>query len=216
MRRAASFSRYILNRIESSILDQAPIKKYFCIGKESLVNSASIFVVLLVCQVVVWLLDGKASAFDSALSALLHYGKDSISILFLTTSSMLLLAVTLFFEGASVALIFRKYVTIPALNISGHMLSMAAGSTVGWYFIVSIENHFDFIVLLQVIFIYLANIVFSIICSSASPFFNTDLAKLKEEHGKFITGLTIFMGAIAFVVMYLGYVYNFNPIGTGH
>ncbi|WP_156501792.1 hypothetical protein [Alteromonas stellipolaris] len=197
-------------------MNQISKKKYLNICKESLINSCSIFVVLLVCQLIVWLLDGKVTAFDSALSALLHYGKDSISILFLTTASLLLLALALFFEGAPVALLFRKYVAVPALNISGHMLSMAAGSTVGWYLIVSIENHFDFTVLLQIIFIYFASIIFSIMCLSAKPFFDTDLAQLKEEHGKAITVFTVLMGGIASVVMYFGYVYNFNPIGTGH
>ena len=202
--------------MESSVLNQKAMKKYLNICKESLTNSASVFVVLLVCQLIVWFLGGKVTAFDSALSALLHYGKDSISILFLATSSLLLLAFALFFEGAPVALLFRKYVAVPALSISGHMLSMAAGSIVGWYLIISIKNHFDFTILLQVIFIYVLSIMFSTMCLSAKPFFDNDLPQLKEENGKFVSGFTALMGGVTFTVMYLLYVYNFNPIGTGH
>jgi hypothetical protein len=200
----------------SNLENNARKDTYISLFKEVFTNSISILVVLLVCKLVVFILDGKISAFDSALSVLLHYGKDSISILFLTSSSMLLLAVSLIFEPAYLAIWFRKYVSVPALSISGHMLSMSAGATIGWYFIVAIENSFNFYTFAQVTFIYLVCLCFSFICLSAKPFFEYDFGELKIKNEKVFTVFTILMGGVSTAIMYFGYVYNFNSIATAH
>jgi len=182
---------------------------YLDVLKGVIFNSFSVILVLIICKLfasAIYTYQGKESSFDAALKVLLHYGEGAISILFFTSSSFILLFITLIFEPAYFAIWFRKYISIPALNIAGHMLSMSAGAIVGIYILNGWATKYSLEHFWQVLFIWSCCVGFSSISQSAKQFFEVEFENIKKENHIFIKASIFLFGSIStwlFSVIYV-------------
>jgi abortive infection bacteriophage resistance protein len=188
---------------------------YLAVFKNAIGNSFSVCIVLIVCSLMISLLhqmNVEQSSFTSALKVLLHYGSSAIDIIFFTASSLILLSFTLILNGADAAIWFRRLVVIPALHISGHMLSMVAGAVFGTFLIDGWATCYKLSEFSDVATIWGLCVLFSWLSLSAKPFFKVEFENINNEKDTFIKIAVVAFGCIAAGVFCLMYIKNYTPL----
>lgn len=124
---------------------------------------------------------GRQTGFDLAAEQLFHYPRSVSGVLAFFAAVLLLLCLTVFFEGWPPAAWTRKKIVLPSLGIAEHMLILVAGVFVAWTLLEPMPS-WNRVVATAISTAIL--LVFASVCSVVATFFEGDYEAFSNRWGK--------------------------------
>lgn len=190
------------------------LSKYKKAAIETIETAFYTLLLFFVCKFLAPLLasgHGHQTSFDLALDALSHYASGVVGILSLSVVTLIILSFTLIFQSSDVSNLIQKHLAIPALHVSGHMLSIAAGTVTA---ISILDGSFSIIFILRAIIAILFIIFLSATCYMLHIYFKYDHENNIAKHGRWIRLPSVAIGFVLLIGLYHDYIYNLSvPMG---
>lgn len=179
------------------------------------------FLLTLVLQIVTHCIEKLVehpSAFENAVALLFHYPESVKSIFAFFSAIIFLLCLTFFIEPSDLGRKFRKFVLIPSLHMTEHMLSLVIGVFVAWglseYY--SIGNpvksvfHFIGIILLSILITW----ILAAFCALLAEFLEGDFDRIISILGRWRFFILFAIAGVLIWAVLQDTIWNYNPGGN--
>lgn len=156
---------------------------------------------------------GHETAFNQAVTLLLHY-IDSISAIFaFFVVNLCLLCLTLLWEGADLSVSLRTWFVLPSFHILEHMISLTIGAYWALAIIESCTTGVPYGSVLKtlaaVIYVSIVLFVLAAICAFIVEFIKHDYSAFLRELGRLKFPVIFCIGGALLLFLYTEYVWHF-------
>lgn len=154
---------------------------------------------------------GHNTAFDDAVKLLIHYPESIKAVFAFFSAVIFFLCLTLIIEPSYLGRLGRKWILIPALHVTEHMLSLVIGVFIAWFVIESVRigSPPQSIAVLLISCIGLGGV--TTLCAFAGEFLNHDFDRVIAKLGNWKFVVLLLVSLVLLWAVFSDAVWNYKP-----
>ncbi len=161
---------------------------------------------------------GHETAFDQAVSLLMHYPDSFHAIFSFLAVNLILLFLTILFEPSDLGFLTREWAVLPSLRATEHMLALSAGAYMALAVIESMTTGIPYGSLFKtaaaIIYVCGFTVAFALICAMSVTFIERDYSMAVQRLGRYRVPALLLISIVMLWALYKDYVLNFSNFAS--
>lgn len=151
------------------------------------------------------------TAFDDAVKLLIHYPESIKAVFAFFSAVIFFLCLTLIIEPSYLGRLGRKWILIPALHVTEHMLSLVIGVYIAWFVIESVSIGSPPHSIAILLFSCIGLVGITALCAFAGDFLHHDFDRVITKLGNWKFVVLLLVSLILIWAVLSDTVWNYKP-----